>query len=163
MASGDTLLVLLPGGCDNPVSGPTFDRRNGHLVLDFDDTTDEATQFGAVLPRHYSGGGLTVTLGWMATTATSGAVVWDVSFKSIGDDTDDLDSKAFATAQSVTATTASASGEVDYATIAFTDGAQMDSTAAGEAFRLQVNRDANNGSDTLVGDAELLFIEIKET
>jgi hypothetical protein len=164
MASGDTLLVLLPGGAELPTSNaPTFDRRNGHLVLDFDDSTDESAQLSAIMPRAYAGGGLTITIGWMATSATSGDCIWDVAFKSVTDDADDLDSKAFAAANSVTDTAASASGEVAYATVAFTDGADMDSVAAGEYFRMQINRDADNASDTMIGDAELLFIEIRET
>ena len=39
----------------------------------------------------------------------------------------------------------------------------MDSVAVGEGFRLRINRDADNILDTLVGDAELLFVELKET
>lgn len=39
----------------------------------------------------------------------------------------------------------------------------MDSLAAGEAFRLKVTRDADNASDTMAGDAELIGVEIKET
>lgn len=164
MASGDSLILLLPGGGETPSANfATFDVRNGHLILDFDDSTDESAELGTFMPRHYAGGGVTVTLGWAATTATSGDVVWNVAFKSISDDEDDLDSKAFATAQAATDTTASATGEVAYTTIAFTDGAQMDSVAVGEYFRLKVTRDANNASDTMVGDAELLFVEIKET
>jgi len=115
------------------------------------------------MPRHYGGGGLTVTIGWMATSATTGDVVWDAALKSVTDDADDLDTKAFAAVNSATDTTASASGEVAYTTVTFTDGADMDSVAAGEYFQFYLNRDANNGSDTMTGDAELVFIEIRET
>lgn len=164
MASGDTLAIFFPASGEPPASNyPTLDTRNGVLVLDFDDTTDENIEFAGFMSRAYAAGGITVTIGWAATTATGGDVVWDIAFKSISDDADDLDSKAFAAANSVTATTASSSGEVDYATITFTDGADMDSVAAGEYLRMQINRDADNGSDDLVGDAELVFIEIKET
>ncbi len=166
MASGDTLCVFYPGDAELPTSNmPTFDVRNGVLVLDFDDSTDESCEFAGFMPRHYGGGGLTVTIGWMATDTTVGPdnCIWDVALKSVTDDADDLDTKAFAAVNSVTAAEASASGEVDYATITFTDGADMDSVAAGEYFRLSLNRDANNASDTLAGDAELVFIEIRET
>lgn len=164
MASGDSLCVFVPAMSEPPASNyATFDTRNGVLVLDFNDTTDESVEFPGFMPRHYDGGGLTVTVGWMATTATTGNCIWDVAFKSVSDDADDLDTKAFAAVNSVTATTASATGEVDYATITFTDGADMDSVAAGEYFRLSLNRDANNASDTMTGDAELVFVEIRET
>jgi hypothetical protein len=117
------------------------------------------------MPRNYAGGGVTVTIGWMATdtTVTPHNVVWDVAFKSVTNDADDLDTKAFAAVNSVTDQEASASGEVAYAAITFTNGADMDSVAAGEYFRLRVTRDANNGSDSLTDDAELVFVEIKES
>jgi hypothetical protein len=65
--------------------------------------------------------------------------------------------------QAVTDAAPGTSGYVTIASIAFTDGAQMDSVAAGEGFRLSVIRDADNGSDTMTGDAELWAVEIKET
>lgn len=167
MASGDTLIVFFPLNGEPPATNyPTIDIRNGVYVLDFDDTTDESIEFAGFMPSHYAGTtGVTVTIGWMATDTTVGPddVVWNLAFKSVTDDEDDLDSKAFATANAVTATEASASGEVDYATRTFTDGADMDSVAAGEYFRLQITRDADNGSDDLSGDAELVFVSIAET
>lgn len=164
MATGDSLAVFFPAMSEPPTANyATFDVRNVVTVLDFDDSTDESIEFPGFMPRQYSGGGITVTVGWAATTATTGNAVLNVAFKSISDDADDLDTKAFATANALTATTASASGEVKYSEITFTDGAQMDSIAAGEYFRMKVLRDANNGSDTLSGDMELVFVEIKET
>ena len=170
MASGDTLVVFMANNNEPPsASFATLDTRAGasdaeHLVLDFDAASDESSEFGAVMPRNYSATtGLTVTIGWMASSATSGDCVWDVSFKSVSDDADDLDTKEFAAVNSVAATAASASGEVQYSAVTFTDGADMDSVAAGEYFRMRITRDANNGSDTMSGDAELLFVEIQDT
>ncbi len=164
MASGDTLVVFFPRDAEPPSSNSAIpDVRNGVDVLDFDAAADENVEFGGFMPRHYGGGGVTVTIGWMSTAQTTGNVVWDFHFKSVSDDADDLDSKAFAAANSVTATTANLAGEVAYDTITFTDGADMDSVAPGEYFRAKINRDADNGSDTLSDDAELVFIEIKET
>lgn len=169
MASGDTLAIFTPLHNEPPSTAyATLDIRAGassavHAVLDFDSATDESAEFAGFMVRNYDAGGITVTIGWMATTATSGNTIWDVAFKSVSDDADDLDTKAFAAANSVTATAASASGEVDYATVTFTDGADMDSVAAGEYFRMRLMRDADSGSDTMSGDAELLFLEIKET
>lgn len=166
MASGQTLIVFIPQCNEPPASNfATLDTRNSIPVLDFDADTDESAEFGGFMPRHYDGGGVTVTIGWMATdtTVTPHNVVWNAAFKSVSDDADDLDSKAFAAVNATTDAEASASGEVAYTTIAFTDGADMDSVAAGEYFRLQITRDANNGSDTLTNDAELVFVEVRET
>lgn len=167
MASGDTLVVFTPQQNEPPATNPaTFDTRNGYLILDFDDTTDEEAIFKGVMPRNYGGGGITITIGWMASdpTVTPHNAMWQAAIMSISDDADDLDTKAFAAFNDSGASQEpSASGEVKYTTIAFTDGADMDSVAAGEVFYLKIRRDADNASDNLTGDTELLFIEIKET
>ncbi len=166
MASGDTLVVFTALNGEPPSSNyATLDTRNQIPILDFDDSTDESIVFAGVMPRHYAGGGLTVTVGWMAATATSGTISLDAAFMSVTDDADDLDSDEFAAANNANPTTASATGEVDYATITFTDGADMDSVAAGEYFRLKITRDADGttSTDDLSGDMELVFVEIKET
>jgi hypothetical protein len=163
MASGDTLLVFTAAhGAPTATNYATFDARNQHTVLDFDDTTNESTVFEAVMPRHYGGGGVTVYLHYSMTSATSGDIDWDVAWERIGDQQLDIDADSFATANSVDNTTVpGTSGNVDIVSIAFTNGAQMDSVAVGEAFRLKVTRDA--ASDTGTGDAELLRVEVKET
>ena len=167
MASGDTLVVFTPLHNEPPSSNfATLDSRNSIPVLDFNDTTDETAIFKGIMPRHYAGTtGVTVYIHWMATdtTVTPHAVVWDAAFKSCTEDADDLDTKAFAAVNSNTDTEASASGETSISTITFTDGADMDSVVAGELFFLKITRDANNGSDTLTDDAELVAVEIKET
>ena len=163
MATGDTLLVFGPQNNEPPASNPaTLDTRNAHLTLDFDATTNEDAVFSSVMPRAYDGGGLTVYLHYAMSTATSGDIDWDVAFERIGDQQQDIDSDGFATVQSVDTTTVpGTSGFVDIVSIAFTDGAQMDSVAVGESFRIKVTRDATNDSAT--GDAELVKVEIKET
>jgi len=164
MASGDTLLILPALAGEPPSSnGATFDVRNQHPVLDFDDSTDESIVFSAVLPRAYAGGGLTIYIHWSATSATTGNVIWDVSFERIGDGQQDTDSDGFAAVNSVTDAAPGTSGHVTIASVAFTDGADMDSVAVGELFRVKVTRDADHASDTLSGDVELHAVEIKET
>ena len=51
-------------------------------------------------------------------------------------------------------------GNVAVAEVAFADGPQLDHIAPGEAFRVKVTRDAAN--DTASGDAELLYVVLKE-
>lgn len=163
MASGDTLIVFTPLHNEPPSSNPaTLDSRNQHPVLDFDDTTNESAVFTGVMPRNYGGNGVTVYLHYAMSSATANTVDWDVAFERIGDQQQDIDSDSFAAVNSVDDTTVPAtSGNVDIVNVTFTDGADMDSVAAGEAFRLKVTRDA--ASDDAAGDAELLAVEIKET
>jgi hypothetical protein len=146
MASGDTLLIFTPLHNEPPSTNPaTLDTRNQHPVLDFDATTNEDAVF------HYA-----------MSSATSGDVDWDVAFERIGDQQQDIDSDGFAAVNSVDNTTVpGTSGNVDIVNVTFTDGADMDSVAVGEGFRMKITRDA--ASDTATGDAELRFVEIKET
>lgn len=163
MASGDTLLIFTALSNEPPSSNyATLDTRNQHPVLDFDDSTNEDAVFSAIMPRNYGGGGVTVYIHYAMSSATAGDIDWDVAFERIGDQQQDIGSDSFASVQSVDNTTVpGTSGLVDIVNVAFTDGAQMDSVAAGEGFRVKITRDAS--SDTASGDAELLFIEIKET
>lgn len=165
MASGDVLYALTPQANEPPSSNfATLDLRNYHLVLDFDDTTDEAAVFKFYLPPYYSGGGLTVEIFASFTSATSNNVVWEAAIERVTDSNQDIDSDGFASAQSSGAVAVpGTSGHVKKFTVAFTSGAQMDSLAAGEWGRLKINRDANNGSDNATGDAELWSVTIKET
>lgn len=164
MASGDTLVLLTALHNEPPATAyATFDTRNGHPVLDFDAAADEDAIFTSVLPRHYAGGGLTVSLRWAATSATSGNCKWNVQIERLEDEGTDMDADSFAAAQTVTAAAPATSGAVQYSDVTFTAGAQMDSLAAGEMFRLKVTRDANDAGDTMTGDAELVSVEIRET
>lgn len=171
MASGNSLCVF--GAMDGvpPASSyATQDRIAGGAspnesipVLDFDAAADEFTDFYGFLPAHYSGGGLTVTLVWSASSATSNNVVWGAAVRRVVDDAEDLDTSHTYDYNFVTAPAASAQGEVSYDNITFTSGADMDSLTAGEMFVLRVIRDADHASDTMAGDAELHFVHVKET
>jgi len=170
IASGDLLGTIYSRSGTPPAAAfATNDQRVGTNItvdlLDFDDTTDESIFFLCHMPDNYAGGGLTITIEWMATSATTGTVSLDISLMSITDDADDVDTKAFAAANNINPTTASATGEVDYAPVTFTDGADMDSVAAGEDFFLKFTRDANGttSTDDMTGDLELVKITIKET
>lgn len=165
MASGNTLQIFGPLDNEPPsASFATLDVRNLHPVLDFDGAADESAVFSGILPRSYAGGGVTVYIHFAATSATSGNVVWISAFERIGDGSQDIDSDSFATGNTVTHATSGTSGNVEIASIAHTDGSQMDSIAAGELFRIKITRDADNASDTVdATDVELLGIEIKET
>jgi hypothetical protein len=164
MASGDTLSKFTPFHNEPPSSNnATLDTRNSHPVLDFDATTNESAVFSDVMSRNYAGTtGVTVYLHYAMSSATTNTVDWDVAFERIGDQQQDIDSDSFAAVNSVDNTTVpGTSGLVDIVSVAFTDGADMDSVAVGEGFRLKVTRDAV--SDDATGDAELRFVELKET
>lgn len=165
MASGDTLIVF--GAYDNvpPSSNyATLDMRNLHPVLDFDSGTDESAVFPGVMPQNYAGTtGVTVRIWWSADGVTTGNAVLDAAWERIVADSLDIDADSFAAVNSVTDAAPGTDGHVTIATITFTDGADMDAVQAGDAFRLKITRDANNGSDTLAADIEIHRVEVQET
>lgn len=165
MASADTLLRLSPKAASLPSSNyAQFDTRNSIAVLAFDASTAESVLFdGIVLPSNYAGGGLTIDIYWMGASATSGDTKWGVAIERDNENNHDLDADAFATQQTGTGTANGTSGKVTKTTITVSSGANMDSLAAGEPFRLQLQRLAADVADTMTGDAQLLAIHIKET
>ena len=157
-AGSKTIRTFTPLDNQPPATNfATLDTRNSVAVLDFDAATDESAVFvgvineGAVLTS-----GLIVRISWAATSATSGNCVWDVSFeKTTGQD---IDSDSFDTIASATTATSGTSGVVNTTAITITS---IDSLAANDCFRLKVTRDANNASDTMTGDAELVAVEVR--
>jgi len=166
MASGDRLALFLPSGNEPPSSNyATLDTRNLHLILDFDATTDEEAVWTDKLPENYDDGGITVRIGYSMSSAEADDVVWQVALERIGDQQLDVDGDSFAAFQSSGAVTVpGTSGLVDVATVGLTHGAQMDSVAAGEQYRLKLRRDADSTSatDDAAGDAEVHFVEVIE-
>jgi hypothetical protein len=138
-----------------------FQKRNGLPVLYFDTTTAENVYFLLLMPRNYAGGGVTVYLHTVAKTLTSGTLQWSVYFDRIGTSLD-IDGNSYASAQDTTSDSVSGtSGIVTIQSVAFTNGAQMDSVAVGELFFLKVERKVSG--DNLAEDGGILGIEIKET
>jgi hypothetical protein len=152
-----TYTVFTPNQNQPPATAfATLDTRNSILVLDFDDATDESAIFVSIIPEAASlGSGLKIRLHWMATTATSGNCVWDVSLERMNTD---LDTDSFATIASGTGAANGTSGIPTVTEITLTT---IDSVTAGDGYRLKVTRDANNGSDTMSGDAELFLVEVR--
>jgi hypothetical protein len=137
----------------------TLDTRNGHPCLDFDAGTAESAVFTGKMRPSYAGTGVTVTIHWAATTATSGNVMWQVAFERV--DGQDTDSDGFATAQAFAAAAANGtSGTPTKSALNISNGANMDSVVAGDMYRIKITRDATNGSDTMTGDAEVMFVEV---
>jgi len=160
----DTLCVLRPrDSFPTATAYATIDTRNNTPVLDFDAATDEAALWVDVLPIRYGGGGVTVEIEFAATSATSGNVVWTAAFERVGSESQDLDEDGFATARTTTTAVSATCGKTKKAAITFTDGSQMDSVAAGEAYRLKVTRDADNEADTASEDVEIVVVHVKET
>ena len=163
MASGDTLAVFKPH--DQEWRGSNYARqktRNHHPTLEF--TTVDIGIFSFLLPRNYSGGGITVYMHYCMVSATTNDIRLNTTFERIGDQQQDIDSDGFdATGVTGTDTTVpGTSGLVDIISNVHSDGARIDSLAAGESGRLKITRAAPAGTDAS-GDLQLTMVELKET
>jgi len=119
----------------------------------FDATTDEILYTHVERIRNYGSGNLTLSFDWYADTASSGDVVFAAQIAAItpNTDTQDVETDAFATATSVTDSHLGTTGQrVHQAAITISN---LDSIADGDVFVLKFYRDADDGSDTMTGDA----------
>ena len=136
-------------------------------VLDFDANASEYKDFKFALPVGYTGDGLTVTIIFSMTSdhdeGTPHKVRWECAFARIDNDGIPISGDHAYAFNGVSAIVPSVVSEVSYDNITFTDGADMDSLAAGEMAILRIYRDHDHADDNATGDAELQMIQIKET
>ena len=133
---------------------------NRRPVLAFDAGTDETAYWTGIAPQGLTGA-ITVVITYMMASATSGNIYWQAALEAVTDgDSTDLDAgTSFDTANSGNGAVPGTAGYIDQISITMTNA---DGLAAGDYFRLSVNRDADNGSDTATGDAYLLAVELRD-
>lgn len=158
-----TLYPLLPEGAHFPSSNPAaFLKVNGRPVLAFDAGTDETAYWTGIAPQDLTGA-VTVIVTYIMAAATSGAVRVQAALEAVSDgDAVDLDAAtSFDTANSNGATVPSTAGHIDQLSITMTN---FDGMAAGDYFRLALNRDADqtSGTDDAAGDMYVLAVEIRD-
>lgn len=120
--------------------------------LAFDATTQE-TAFFRFSARNYGSGNVTVEVEWYADTASTGGVTFGASLAAItpNTDTQDIETKAFATENTASDTHLGTTGQRDHSfTITVSN---LDSLANGDDVTLRLRRVPADGSDTMTGDA----------
>ena len=123
--------------------------------LDFDASTDEFAQFAVSFPKSWNEGTVTYQAYFTSAGTNTGDCIWTLAGVAVSDN-DAIDA-SFGTAVSVTKAHSGTANDLDVSsessavTIAGTP-------AAGDEVFFQISRDADNGSDTLTGDARLLGI-----
>lgn len=154
---GDQLFRFDPNTATFPSSAPAgASSRNAHPILTYDDTTAENAIFHDSMSRDYSAGNLTVDVDWVSTVITGG-VTWGVEVETIAAGGQDIDSDGFAAQQTGTSTTNATAGIVTRTSIVLTQ-AQADSIAAGDAYRLRIQRVVGDVGDDMAADAQVLRI-----
>jgi len=166
MASGNTLEVFAWGKSFFPTTNyAAFGVRGDKNVpvLNFDDTAAETAYFLCRMPRHYSGGGITLDIEWAAASATSGNVGWTAALARLNAGNQDLDAVSFGTAATIAAAAVNATcGKITKSSVSIANGTDMNGVTAGDLFVLSITRDTAAGSNA-TGDAQLLGGEIRET
>lgn len=158
---------ILPDGSSGNAA-PAFTRRMGtetnpkkaYMTADFDSAADEHLWFTFTMPQNYASAPI-VRLLWMAN-ATTGSVVWGARLGAVT--AADADTPVeHAEAAATTATAAANATEARRLVSTTITLANLDSVAAGDLVFLAVYRDADNGSDTVSVDAELVSASIDYT
>lgn len=156
---------FLPNGAEFPASNfPELVLVNRRPALAFDATAtpDETCYWTGVAPQGLTGT-ITVVITYMMASATSGAVRFQAALEAVTDgDATDLDATtSFDTANSAGATVPGTAGYIDQLSITMTNA---DSIAAGDYFRLSLNRDADgtSGTDDATGDCYVLSVELRD-
>jgi hypothetical protein len=127
--------------------------------LAFDASTEESVFF-TFRAASYGSGNLTLTLNWYADTASSGDVVFGAAIAAITPNTDsqDIETKAFATAQTVTDSHIGTTGQrLHECAITISN---LDSIAANDWVVLKLYRVAADAGDTMTGDALVTMAEL---
>lgn len=156
--------VFTPFGAEFPATNyPQLTLINRHPVLAFDAATDETAQWTGIAPQGLTGT-ITAVITYMMASATSGTVGFQVALEAVSDgDATDLDAgDSFDTVNNSASTTVPATaGYIDQISVTLTNA---DSLAAGDLFRLRLNRDADGSAitDSATGDAYVLSVELRD-
>jgi hypothetical protein len=149
---------------DTPSSAyPVYTTVNNNAVLSFDPATKNTCTFAGVMPDQAPlGSGLTVRIFWCVPSGgdvtTSHNCVWGAAFDRANSGAT-FTSDSFGTAGTVTTAITATAGTILISTISALT--TIDSIAAGDAFRLQVYRDAANASDTLTSASLCYAVELQ--
>lgn len=131
-------------------------------VLLFDSSTDQTEYWLCWMPEDYGSGGMTWEVLWTFDGTSTNNFGAEIGIARLQDGTTDLDSANFAANNTASFAHNGTAGVVNQDTITFTDGADMDSVAAGEFFLVRLVRNAAVGSD-LPGDVEFIGMIGRET
>lgn len=159
-----TRFVFTPYSAEFPASNfPQLMIVNRRPVLAFDAATDESAYWTGVAPQGLTGA-LTLVVTYMMASATSGAVGFQAQIEAVSDgDATDLDAGTSfdAVNNSASTTVPATAGYIDQISITLTNA---DSLAAGDYFRLSLNRDADGSAitDSATGDAYVLAVELRD-
>lgn len=158
-----TFFVGTPLSAEFPATNfPQLLLSNRRPVLAFDASTDETAYWTGQAPQGFTGTP-TLVITYAMASATSGTVGFQAQLEAISDgDAVDTDSATSfdSVNNSASTTVPGTAGYIDQISITLTNA---DSLAAGDYFRLSLNRDADGSAitDSASGDAYVLAVELR--
>lgn len=159
-----TRFIFSPLSAEFPASNfPALDMNNRRPVLWFDASTDETCYWTGIAPQGLTGT-ITVVITYVMASATSGTVGIQAQIEAIsdGDATDTDGTTSFDSVNNSASTTVpGTAGYIDQISITMTNA---DSIAAGDYFRLSINRDADGSAitDSATGDMGIYLVEFRD-
>ncbi|GAA2990714.1 hypothetical protein GCM10017559_08470 [Streptosporangium longisporum] len=129
------------------------------MGLYYDGTVSELAYWQFKLRNYGAGVDMIVTLDWYADTAVANAVVWEAALAAITPDADtqDVETRAFGTAATVTDTHLTTTGQrLHTCSITLTGSGPLNSAADGDACWMRIARLPANAADGMAGDAVLI-------
>lgn len=140
----------------------TLNTRGIHHVLNFDDSADETIYFRGITPISYtSGNNITMEAHWTSTDGPNVAV-WKFRADRLAEDDLDIDGDSWSTFVLASGAANAVDGKIAITSWSISH-ADFDYLSPGDAFILEVGRNAVHGNDNLTGDAELLKFYIEWT
>ncbi len=167
ISGGGTKTIKTWGAVDNepPASNyATFNTRNSHPLLSFDEIVQQASVFRGRVPESTNFlNGLTISAQWVAEasvtgTTISGTIGWDAAIERIVSGGQSLDVDGFGTAKTIVALSGYQNGITRTTSVNFTTGDLPAGFGAGDMFRLRIRRDVANDNST--GNAQLLQVDM---
>lgn len=159
-----TRFVFLPFAAEFPASNvPALTLVNQRPALAFDASTDESCYWTGVAPQGLTGT-ITAIITYCMASATANAVGFQAQIEAItpGDAVDvDATTSFDSVNNSASTTVPGTAGYIGQISITMTNA---DAIAAGDYFRLSINRDADGSAvaDTAAGDAYVLAVELRD-
>lgn len=152
-------IVLTPGGGIVPTTNgaeqvQTDGTNMSYYTLAFDPSLIESSFWEFIIPDTYTGGTITPTISWVGTPV-AGDVIWGV--RTVGRTDSEQYDVALGGTQTVTTTIDGTTLDINTSTITGFDPGWD----AGDIVIWQISRIASSGSDTMVGDADMIMAKIE--
>lgn len=132
--------------------------RGSIKTYEFDDTSDEYVVFTAKTPADYTQRAMDIVLNW--TSNTAGYASWGAEIDAYGTGTS-VDTNSYGP-MTFTSGYNMASG-YQVATAIPMSTVSMNSLGRNEPYSVRISRVPQSGFDSVVGDASLLFVEMRES